>query len=426
LIIIYTPKVTNRIRYTLDFVFTQYFGIEYQITDDFSFVSHSAFSINYSDVKVEGCYNIYQSPLLLESHICAQHIFVTRESIFNNEEESIPVFFQSTDHFDLKYDVFAAIFYLLSRYEEYLPHEKDEHGRYRSSNSILSNPQFKFCPIIETWLSDLKNRLLSLNASLSFKEYKFEYMPTFDIDNAYKYSGRDWRKHPPNIFDAECRAVLRKKIKDPYDTYEFMLTDLVKSGHEATFFFLMSDDSEFNSNVSPHAEKLKTLIDAIKDKTKIGIHFSYFAETKNLLGKEKRELEKNTSEITISRQHFLRINFPLYYRQLIATGIKKDYSLMYPDVSGFRAGFSREFYFFDLERNETTHLILQPGCWMDATFQYYQTKKYEEIEQDFLTLFSQIKKNSGKLVTLFHNDLSAIDKFRRMFMFINQQVNSGK
>jgi hypothetical protein len=36
---------------------------------------------------------------------------------------------------DMPFDIFAASFYLLSRYEEYLPHEKDQYGRYSHVNS---------------------------------------------------------------------------------------------------------------------------------------------------------------------------------------------------------------------------------------------------------------------------------------------------
>ena len=39
-------------------------------------------------------------------------------------------FFEQTENSALPFDVFAAGFYLLSRYEEYLPHIKDRFHRF--------------------------------------------------------------------------------------------------------------------------------------------------------------------------------------------------------------------------------------------------------------------------------------------------------
>jgi hypothetical protein len=43
---------------------------------------------------------------------------------------------------DIPFDIFSAAFYLLSRYEEYLPHELDEYGRYSHTGSIAYKEDF--------------------------------------------------------------------------------------------------------------------------------------------------------------------------------------------------------------------------------------------------------------------------------------------
>lgn len=418
MIVIYTPKVTNRIKYILDFIFTGYFGIPYEITADpaVSRVSGNIY-ISYCAQKISGFFSIYQDDLLLTEEIKTQHIFVSRE-------QQMPVFFQTTEHFDLRFDIFSCIFYLLSRYEEYLPHETDVHGRYKSSNSILSKLDFNFSPIVEVWLHYFKNELLKINPAIPFRKYKFEYLPTFDIDNAYKYKGRNWLKRPPNIFKKECRNILLGQ-KDPYDTFDFILGELEKHGLTALFFFLLSDENENDSNISPDSLKLHDLISKITEsKINIGIHPSYCAPVDHTIADEKKHLEEvSSSPISISRQHFLRINFPGYFRELISAGIKKDFSLGYPDTIGFRAGYSREFPFFDLLNNGPTDLILQPSGWMDATYEYYQSKNYLKMTQEFSHFIRQIRKINGKLVTIFHNDLIAKEDYRNAFQFINQHVN---
>ena len=154
----------------------------------------------------------------------------------------------------------------------------------------------------------------------------------------------------------------------------------------------------------------------------IGIHPSYKALPRDTLQQEKSLLEKITSQkITVSRQHFLKISFPEYYRTLAETGIEKDFSLSYPDVTGFRAGCSRPFYFFDIEKNESPSLIIQPSCWMDATYEYYQALNNDEIRPNLSPIFTQIKKINGILVPIFHNDLLAMDKYWGIFGFFNLQ-----
>ncbi len=415
MIVIYTPKVTNRIKYTADFVFSQYFGIQYEFTEKPEFISvPDKVCLNYSPTVKKGFFNIFQDNLLLESDIQEQQIFVSREA-------DMPVFFQTTENFDIRFDIFSCVFYLLSRYEEYLPHDKDVHGRYKSSNSILSKKEFTFSPIVEIWLNFFKEELLKINSTLPFKKHEFEYVPTFDIDNAFRYLGRNWFQKPPNIFDSNCLPVLLKQQADPFDIFDKLLEEINKYNLNPIFFFLLSDADKNDSNVSPESEKLHSVIRKMSSK-EIGIHPSYLASASNLLQQEKSLLEKITSQtITVSRQHFLKISFPDYYRTLAETGIEKDFSLSYPDVTGFRAGCSRPFYFFDIEKNESSSLIIQPSCWMDATYEYYQALNNDEIRRNLSTIFTQIKKINGILVPIFHNDLLAMDKYWGIFGFFNLQ-----
>ena len=420
-IVIYTNKVTNRIKYTLDFVFTEYFGIEYELTESIDFTIRSEnFYINYSNKHIPNTFSVFQDTLLLEEDIRQQKIFIS----FVQE---LPVFFQTTNSHNLPFDIFSCIFFLLSRYEEYLPHEKDIHGRYISSNSILSKPVFSFSPIVEYWLDFFKNELLKIQPNLFFKKYKFEYLPTFDIDNAFQFRGRNWFKHPPNIFSKTVRNVLLKKEPDAYDTFDFILKELESFNQKAIFFFLLSDDKPNNSNVSPNSILYKNWIARISSLHDIGLHPSYFSlEQKNIEKEYDILYQIANRNIYNTRQHFLKINIPNYYKTLLDTDLDIDYSLAYPDVIGFRAGCSRPFYFFDIKENKTTSLLLQPTCFMDATFEYYYPKKEDEILQDFLTIFNQLKKINGILVPIFHNDLLSKSKFRTIFKLINQHINENQ
>lgn len=424
MIVIYTPKVTNRIKYVFDFVFSQYFGIEYIITENSTLEDYADFCcINYSNQTIPNSISIFQADLLLENTIKTQRLFVSRES-------ALPVFFQTTEFYHIRFDIFASIFYLISRYEEYTLHEPDEHGRFLSKNSILAKPAFSFLPIVEIWLAYFKNELLKIYPTLPFKKRDFQFICTFDVDNAFKYKGRDWRKHLPNFRKIDAWKTIFQNKKDPFDMFDFLLSYTQSNHINTLIFFLLNDDDPNNSKVSPSSKIYWQLIQRISKKAnQIGIHPSYNSQSRNLILNEKNVLSSIVQQpIQISRQHFLKLKFPDTYRQVLSAQIGMDYSLAYPDVVGFRAGCSHPFYFFDLEKNETSDLLVQPSCYMDATFAYYQNKSLDAIKVEFLFWYHQVQKINGNFVSIFHNDLLVQPSNYELFNFIIQHhiVNNSQ
>ncbi|MEZ5025696.1 MAG: hypothetical protein R2739_03870 [Chitinophagales bacterium] len=417
MIVIYTSEVTNRLKYTLDFVFQQYFGLEYELTDNPNLnIQPENIYINYSNISINNAIQIFQDELLFQDNIQQQSILISHI-------EDIPVFFQTeSTSVDVPFDIFSCIFYLLSRYEEYLLHQQDEHGRYVSSNSILAHKAFQFSPIVEIWLMYLKQKLLTINPNLPFKKYEVEFLPTFDIDSAFRFLGRNWWKHFPNLSNKNAWKVLLEKENDPFDIYAELLLLLKEEKLSSIFFFLLNDDGDRNSKVSPTSKHLINLIQQISKQTEIGIHPSYYSNRDKLLIQEKNHLEKIAQQtINKSRQHFLKLKFPDTCRVLIDANIQADYSLAYPNISGFRAGISRPFFFFDLPNNQPTNLQLFPTCWMDATYEYYNKKSTDEIKIDFSLIYQQVKKINGSFVGIFHNDLLSQQPNKELFKYIINQ-----
>lgn len=399
MIVIYTNKVTNRIKYVLDFVFQQYFGLDYHITtNEIEFLQTKDFKINYSNTIFQNTFNIPQENILIEENIIPQKVFISKEG-------EMPILFPTDENTTIKFDIFSAIFYLITRYEEYLSKESDEHGRYISSNSILSKPVFNFRPIVETWLIYFKEQILAQEPNLNFKKHTFSKTYTFDIDHAFQYKGRNWLKHPPNIFKKEVRNVLFQKQKDAFDTFDEITAFIEQTNNPVFFFFLLNDDGEKNSNVCPKNKMLHAIIQKFKDSITIGIHPSYSFSEENFVA-EKKQLENILDKkIETNRQHFLKIKIPDYFQVLNKQEIKKDFSLGYPNISACRAGTTQAFYFFDLTKNEQTTLLIQPFSFMDATYQYYQKIDDNSITQIVEKQLEDIQKINGNFVSLFHNDL---------------------
>jgi hypothetical protein len=62
-----------------------------------------------------------------------------------------PLIFCDNQDSQLGFDVFAAIFWMLSRAEEYGSKQKDQHGRFISVQSLMHTLQSNKIPVVDYW-----------------------------------------------------------------------------------------------------------------------------------------------------------------------------------------------------------------------------------------------------------------------------------
>jgi hypothetical protein len=143
----------------------------------------------------------------------------------------------------------------------------------------------------------------------------------------------------------------------------------------------------------------------------IGLHPSWHSgNDPSFLIKEKKYLEEITKQSIIhSRQHYIRFTLPETFRRLLAAGITKDYSMGYGTANGFRASIASSFYWYDLEKEETTNLLLHPFCFMDANSFYEQKFSSEQALEELLSYYCEIKKVNGTMITIWHNSFLGTD-----------------
>jgi hypothetical protein len=125
---------------------------------------------------------------------------------------------------------------------------------------------------------------------------------------------------------------------------------------------------------------------------------------------EKIEIEKKRLEdiiekkVTSARCHFLRVKFPETYRAFIKVGITDDYTMIYASQSGFRTGLCTPYPWFDLEKNEITSLMIHPSTIMEGTLRDYNGYAPEYANSVIDNLLSEVKKQGGEFVSIWHND----------------------
>lgn len=202
------------------------------------------------------------------------------------------------------------------------------------------------------------------------------------------------------------KNVLAGKEKDPYDTYDFQIEIHKKYNLKPIYFFLLGDWAPNDKNLPHTSPLMDELVKKILTKAEIGIHPS-FASNQNpeKVAIEKDRLSKiNSSAVTKSRQHFLKLQFPGTYRNLIATGITDDYTLGYADEVGFRAGICTPYKWYDLEKEEETNLTIHPFAVMDGTLNSYLKLTPEKAVKKVTEIVNEIKNVNGEFITIWHNE----------------------
>lgn len=409
MLLVYSDITSSRLQYTCDFIFKEQFGIDYKITiDSESFRNHAGAKINYSNSRMEDVYTIQSQSLLFEHDIKEQTINCVD---LNNYK----AFFKTSDS-DFPFDIFAAIFYLLSRYEEYLPHEKDMYGRFAHENSIAFKEGFLNKPVINIWLTDFSSSLKKFFPALTFKTKTFNFLPTYDIDIAYSFKHKGFIRNLGGFIKSpslERLAVLAGLKKDPFDSFDFMDKLHTEFNLNPVYFFLVATSgSLYDKNISPYSNAMWQLIKRHAKKYRSGLHPSWRSNNNfSILLKEKKILETaGKMEVNISRQHYIKMSMPQTYQELIKAGIEADYTMGYGSINGFRASVASTFYWYDLTTEKTTSLQLYPFCYMDANSFYEQNLDAGQALEELQYYLNECKKVNGFFISIFHNNFLGTDK----------------
>lgn len=408
--IIYANRITPRLKYVADFIGKEITGEPFQLTTDELFFN------NYNGPKINYGYEpVSNDELLIVNYSLLFEDSIRKQNISCFKLNDFPAFFKSEG--DYPFDIFSAVFYLLSRYEEYLPHKKDMYGRYAHENSLAFKEGFLNLPLISIWLEDFKNVLKKKFTALTIHHSPFAFQPTYDIDEAFAFKNKELSGIAGGFARSlvngewsilnERLKVLRGNAKDPYDAYEWM--DQLHEKNNLTplyFFHVATEKGKYDKNISPSHPAMQQLIKQHAEKYSIGIHPSWASgDDESLLEKEIKVLESATGKkITASRQHYIRFTLPQTFRRLIAAGITDDHSMGYGSINGFRASVASSFYWYDLEKEQQTDLLLHPFCFMEANSFFEQKYLPQRAYEEMMHYYNVVKSVNGKLITIWHNN----------------------
>ncbi len=419
MLLIYSHKITPRVRYIFKHIFTRTLLISVDFTSKIEeFVAHNGPKMTYTKTPLGNEFFVKSNDLLFEQGVNDMEMMI-------QNWDDVPCFFKAGGKSAIPFDIFAASFYLISRYEEYLPHVKDIHGRYTAEQSLAFKYRFLEKPVVDIWAYKLLEVLKEKFPDYEYKKREYEFISTIDIDNAYAYKYKSFVRRVGGFFKDllffklvnvwNRFAVTFNIKKDPFDTFQQIINIRKEKNIKTIFFFLIGDYTTFDTNVSASKNKFRLLIKEMVDYALVGLHPSYFTMTNaSLLKKEKLRLEGIINmPIQRSRQHYLRFSLPETYQNLIDLEVEEDYSMGYASNVGFRAGTCTPFYFYDLDFEIQTPLKVFPFALMDTTLNDYMKLTPRQSLGRIRDLKNEVKAVNGSFITLFHNEsLSDYDRWK--------------
>ncbi|MCD6660734.1 MAG: polysaccharide deacetylase family protein [Lentimicrobium sp.] len=416
-ILIFTPVITNRTKYIFQLFFAELLGVDFQLSNNAEVAAsfHGAV-LNYSNQNIENSLQISPAGLLEEKGINSHKI-----SFIDYTDHKVPFAVYSKAS-AFPFDPFSAAFYLVTRYEEYLPYIRDEHGRFSSSSSLAYQKGFIGIPVINRWAKDLAVRMKGVFPGIAFRFPEYKFLPTIDIDAAWAYKNKGMIRTIGGFFKAlaakdfhDIKSRFNTIIgieKDPFDTFALMKELHDRYDLRPVFFILFAEYGFNDKNIPTNNKRFQELIKTIADYAGVGIHPSYASNSKpNLLASEITALSNVLhKEITCSRQHFLKLSLPETYRRLIDNDIKDDFTMGFAATPGFRAGICTSFLWYDLESEVVTKLRIHPFAVMDGTLLDYMKLDFQSAAEFIKPLIDEVKNVGGTFISLWHNESLSDDK----------------
>ena len=306
----------------------------------------------------------------------------------------------------IRTDIVYNTFFFISRAEELINTQRDEHGRFLAKYSILGQNNRLMIPTVDEYARMLM-KLLDL--PLPTPSFSQIYL-THDVDTIAHY--RHLRGAIGGIVRGEWRKViasLRDIHNDPAFTFSWLIAqDKKVEGAERIYFVKDTMGKGYDyPQYRLDGKDFETAEQLIENSgAKIGWHGSYYGGDKaNRLLSDKARLH---------RSHYLRCSIDQMQR-LAEVGVTDDFTMMFPDQVGFRLQTTRPVRWINPKTMQLTDLVLHPLTIMDCTLSNsnYMNLNEDEAYFECQRLLEKIHQNAGEVVLLWHNTSPAGNTYHR-------------
>ncbi|WP_432411624.1 DUF7033 domain-containing protein [Rasiella sp. SM2506] len=407
MLLVYSQKLTTRLSYSFKHIFLRILGIDVRFTSVLEeFIAYEDPKMSYGKHPLGNEFFVQEHGLLAENGIESIEILL-------KEWDDIPAFFPTIEKSAIPFDIFAASFYLLSRYEEYLPHVKDTKGRYPAAESLAFQNNFLELPIVDMWAYKLKVVLQQSFENIKFPHKQLMLHNVISVQRPFAYNQKGFFRSFLCYFQDFTKGRFKNNFyrtqvllgirKDPFDTFTWIVNIAKRSTSKMTAFFLLGENEEYQDSLNTHRKAFQLLVKYVADYKEVGLLYSASSITKfATLEEEVKRMESTINRNVVSaKQSNYFVNLPENYRNLIELEIEKDFTMAYYDTPGFRAGTCTPFLFYDLDFEIKTPLILHPIALASTAMQH---EKAEKIEAKIQNLMQKVAQVNGVFSVVLSNE----------------------
>ena len=402
----------------------EFLGIAYQLTYDDSLTDYRIQLENNALLVLSDDFFHHRAE---EAYVQPEHIPESVDSLTHalTANEAVPVIYGApqlgigSDQINCGVDIIASGFFMLTRWEEYVVGQRDEHGRFPLRASLAHRMGFYQQPVVNQYLELLWQMLRHLDPSLTRKKRGFQMVPTHDVDRMQRWRGLKRALEVPyrNIVIEKNVARARQNLQnilevklglkdDPYNTFDYLMRASEKFGLQSRFYFMAGGETQYDNHYRLGQLAVQDLLETIKSRGHhIGFHPSYNTLNRPLLWRQERDAlgALAPQHITKGRQHYLRFEVPTTWQIWDDAGMEVDSSLGYPEQPGFRCGTCYAFPVFNFLTRQSLSLYESPLICSEVSLIEYMHLSPEAAEQEVRRVYAEVQKYQGDFVLLWHN-----------------------
>lgn len=392
-------------------------GKEIIITD--GFFSRFDADTNYLDLK----------------HIPGKVLFVRNRFIHG---EDLPVLYGSgecvvdADCIVSGLDIFASAFFMLSRWEESVIPERDNHQRFPVQEALAFKHNFLTRPVVNEYAEMLWEMLCYLGYRGKRESISCSLVLTHDIDALLKWLG--WlpvlrramadmvkRRQVSLAFSniGEYYRIRHRVARDAYDVYDWLMDMAETVGLKAHFYFMSSYrlSGAVQDNHSPYPVEhpgAQRIFARIHERGHvIGFHPGYDTfEDAGRWQNQRQRLEVSCGcRVTTGRQHYLRFRVPHTWQLWEDQQMEVDSTCGYSTYAGFRCGTGHTYSVFNIITRKKLNLKEQPLVFMDSGNQWYDEKEVKPVDRiihmqsQLIALIEKARRFRTPVTLLYHNNV---------------------
>lgn len=296
-------------------------------------------------------------------------------------------------------DIVYATFFFISRAEELINPQRDEHGRFLAKYSILGHNNRLLIPLLDEYARTL---LKCLGEPMPQGGFSRIYL-THDIDALTQY--RSLRGTLGGIRRGEWRQLINawQDIHlDPLYTFPWLMEqDKTVPSAQPVYFIKMTYGTGYDAPQyrlrGRDFQQLNSWL--LSHGAYTGIHNSHDDYVQHIT------LDQTHPDPHVfQRCHYLRC--PIHKMRLLSDlGYTDDFTMGFPDRAGFRLQTTRPVRWIDPEQMKLTGLMLHPLMIMDTTLSEEKYMHLTEDEAYFLCqqIIDKVRMHHGELNLLWHN-----------------------